>query len=89
MTRCNIYRSDRKAETYLYLREDMEFDDLPEPLQASFGEPVLVMCLALSPDRKLSRVDTARVMESLEEQGYYLQLPPKRTVEEEIGRRFS
>jgi uncharacterized protein YcgL (UPF0745 family) len=47
------------------------------------------MCLELSPDRKLSRVETSSVLQSLEEQGYYLQLPPKRTVEEEISRRFS
>jgi uncharacterized protein YcgL (UPF0745 family) len=89
MTRCNIYRSDRQAETYLYLHDGMEFEELPEPLQASFGPPVLVMCLELSPDRKLSRVETSSVLKHLEEQGYYLQLPPKLTVEEEISRRFS
>jgi uncharacterized protein YcgL (UPF0745 family) len=30
-----------------------------------------------------------RVIESLSEQGFYLQLPPKLPVEEEIARRFS
>jgi len=29
MKPCKVYRSDKKAETYLYLAEDMEFDDLP------------------------------------------------------------
>lgn len=89
MTPCYVYRSDRKAETYLYLLDGMEFDDLPAELRASFGEPALVMRLDLSADRKLSRVEASSVLESLAAQGYYLQLPPKLTIEEEISRRFS
>ena len=89
MQLCNVYRSDRKAETYLYLRKDLEFEDLPEGLQQSFGPPAFVMQLAITPQKKLSRVETARVLEQLEDPGWYLQLPPKLPVEEEIARRFS
>jgi uncharacterized protein YcgL (UPF0745 family) len=58
-------------------------------LQERFGEPVFVLQLELSVDRRLARVDVVKVLESLSEQGFYLQLPPKLTVEEEISHRFS
>ena len=86
MTVCTVLRSDKKAETYLYLSEDFEFDDLPSELQKSFGEPVFVMSLNLSTERKLARVDVKKVLQSLQEHGFYLQLPPKLPVEEEITR---
>jgi len=89
MIPCNVYRSDKKAETYLYLKQGMDFEDLPAELQERFGAPALVMRLELSAGRKLARVDVARVLESLAETGFYLQLPPKLTVEEEIRRRLS
>ena len=89
MTSCTIYRSDKKAETYLYLADEMDFTDLPVALQESFGIPALVMKLQLSANRGLARVDVEKVLEGLAEQGYYLQLPPKLPVEEEIARRFS
>jgi uncharacterized protein YcgL (UPF0745 family) len=89
MTFCKVYRSDKKAETYLYLSDELDFDDLPAELQQSFGAPALVMHLNLSADRKLARVDVGKVLEKLAETGFYLQLPPKLPVEDEIARRFS
>lgn len=86
---CKVYRSDRKSETYLFLSDELEFDDLPEELRKSFGQPAFVMSLDLSAERKLARVDTEKVLDSLAIQGFYLQLPPKLPVEEEIARRFS
>ncbi|MCJ7816131.1 MAG: YcgL domain-containing protein [Xanthomonadales bacterium] len=89
MTPCKVYRSDKQTETYLYLSHELDFADLPEELQERFGVPALVMRLELSADRKLARVDVGKVLESLSENGFYLQLPPKLPVEEEIARRFS
>jgi uncharacterized protein YcgL (UPF0745 family) len=89
MTPCNVYRSDKKAETYLYLSEGLDFSELPEELQQRFGTPALVMRLELSAEKKLARVDVVRVLESLAQQGFYLQLPPKLPIEDEIARRFS
>ncbi len=87
--RCLVYRSDKKQETYLYVADGQDFEDLPPELQRTFGEPALVMSLNLDPDSKLARVDVKSVLQSLKEQGYYLQLPPKLPIEEEISRRFS
>ena len=47
------------------------------------------MSLKLSTDRELARVDVNKVLENLAEQGFYLQLPPKLPVEEEIARRLA
>lgn len=89
MTLCRVYRSDKKAETYLYLADSCQFEDLPPELQQRFGAPSFVMRLDLSSARKLARVDVDQVISSLDEQGYYLQLPPGLPVEEEISRWFS
>ena len=89
MVLCKVYRSDRKAETYLYLAQDLAFDDLPAELRRAFGEPAFVMQLKLSAKSRLARVDVAHVLEELEAHGFYLQLPPELPVEEEIARRFS
>lgn len=89
MTLCTVYRSNRKAETYLYLAENTSFDELPDALQKQFGEPAFVMKLLIRPDRPLARVDVNQVLSQLDDEGYYLQLPPRLPIEEEIARRFS
>lgn len=89
MMLCSIYRSGKKAETYLYLADGLVFDDLPAELRVAFGEPVFVMRLRLDEGRRLARVDVRLVLERLREPGWFLQLPPERPVEEEISRRFA
>ncbi len=83
---CRIFRSDRKSEAYLYLVSEMDFEDLPEELRTAFGDPGLVMTLDLTPVSKLARVDVKKVLKCLEEDGFYLQLPPKLPVEAEISK---
>lgn len=86
---CQVFRSEKKDETYLFLATHQSIDDLPEELRAMFGEPAWVMNLELSPKSKLARAEAKSVLESLRERGYFLQLPPKLPVEEEISKRFS
>ena len=87
--KCMVYRSGKKSETYLYLADGCKFEDLPDNLQRLFGEPAFVMRLDLAGGRCLARVDVEAVKESLGNDGYFLQLPPKLPIEEEISRRFS
>lgn len=89
MTNCTVYRSGKKADTYLYLADALEFEELPDTLRTAFGEPVHVMTLDLGPDRRLAHAESAEVLRALEDPGYYLQLPPKIPIEDEITRRFS
>ena len=73
---CQVFRSSRKEESYLYVDKARGLQDVPESLLAQFGEPSPVMTLLLSPERPLARADAAAVLTSIEQQGYYLQMPP-------------
>ena len=79
-----IFRSSRKEEMYLYVEKANGLVDVPEPLLEQFGEAESVMTLVLKPERKLARADTAEVLQKIEEQGFYLQMPP--TAEELLRR---
>ena len=72
-----IYRSSRKEEMYLYLKEKDGFNEVPKALMDMFGQPSLVIGLELSAQRKLAREDSEQVIKSLNEQGFFLQMPPK------------
>jgi uncharacterized protein YcgL (UPF0745 family) len=71
-----VFKSSRKKEMYIYVDRKQDLSKLPDPLMAHFGEPIHVLDLILTPDKRLSRVDAAKVLESIKEQGFYLQMPP-------------
>ena len=73
---CQVFKSLRQQEMYLYVEKLRGVADVPEDLMARFGEPRPVMVLLLSPERKLARVDVVAVLASIEKQGFYLQMPP-------------
>ena len=72
----NVYRSPRKELTYIYLPQDSKLASLPDTLRESFGEPELVVSLLLTPDRKLARYSGEYVLSEIEQQGFFLQMPP-------------
>lgn len=73
---CEIFRSSRKEEMYLYVERARGLEDVPEVLMKQFGEPESVMTIMLTPERKLARADVAEVLDGIEQQGFYLQMPP-------------
>ncbi|MGQ0501599.1 MAG: YcgL domain-containing protein [Panacagrimonas sp.] len=73
---CRIFRGTRQAELYLYLRSDVELATLPQALLHRLGSLTPVMQLALTPLRKLARVDVDEVIRQLQSKGWFLQLPP-------------
>ena len=75
-TKCWVYKSVRKEEMYLYLSAEDAFDVLPEELLSSFGKPVFVLSLELTATRRLARVETSKVITALQQDGYFLQMPP-------------
>lgn len=75
--KCSVVRSSRKDFTYVYLLEGHDFDELPISLKKVFGDPEFVMDLELYPERKLAYEDVNKVMKSLSENGYHLQMPPQ------------
>lgn len=73
---CWIYKDGHRGDVYLYLAEEEGFDAAPKALIESMGRLEFVMELELHPQRKLARANVLEVMEALDAQGYYLQLPP-------------
>mgnify|MGYP000114927314 CR=1 FL=1 len=73
---CTVYKSPKKADTYLFIKVRDDFSDVPEALKSTFGTPILVTVLNLASKAKLGFADLEKVKTSLLEQGYYLQLPP-------------
>jgi uncharacterized protein YcgL (UPF0745 family) len=73
---CNIYKSRRKEETYLYVSLADDLSRVPEVLLETFGRPELVTKMIITPERKLARADVEKVMASIREKGFYLQMPP-------------
>lgn len=74
--RCFIYKSLKKEELYLYLQNKDDFTAIPEALFKSFGHTEFVMELEISPERKLAREDSQKVLLSLQEKGFFVQMPP-------------
>jgi len=62
---------------YLYVLKEEGLSRVPEELLKLFGKPQPAMVLLLTPEKKLARVSVAKVIESLTEQGFYLQMPPR------------
>lgn len=74
---CRVFRCSRQNEMYVYLRADLEAQELPADLLQRLGRLSPVMQIALHPERKLARVDVAAVIERLRTVGWYLQMPPR------------
>ncbi len=72
---CSIYKSSKKEGTYLYIPKRGDFSQVPDTLMQMFGKPVFVMLVNLE-SRQLAQVNVENVKSSLDEQGFFLQLPP-------------
>lgn len=72
----HIYKSQRRPDTYVYLRERDGFQHLPDSLRERLGELVWVLELDITPDRRLARENSQQVIANLDRHGYHLQLPP-------------
>ena len=71
-----VYRSPRIENMYLFVDGDEGTERVPEELLGRFGEPQEALRLVLTPERRLARAEAAVVLEAIEAQGFYLQLPP-------------
>lgn len=71
-----VYKSRRRADTYLYLACRDGFDRLPAALRQALEPFQHVLDVALTPRRTLAREDPQTVRANLARQGYHLQWPP-------------
>lgn len=71
-----VYKSLKKADTYVYLAGRDDLARLPEPLRAQLGELRFVLEVALTPERRLAQEDPAVVRANLVARGFHIQFPP-------------
>ena len=72
-----IFKSDKTAETYLYVDYKKGLRVVPEELLSNLGQTQSIMIIPLSKDKILARVDVNKVLQSIEKIGYFLQMPPQ------------
>ena len=77
MRMVEIFKGNKREEMYLFVDQKEGLKSVPEDLLAAFGQPESVMILPLTNSKKLARVTASDVLESIEKQGYFLQMPPK------------
>jgi uncharacterized protein YcgL (UPF0745 family) len=70
-----VYKSLRKPDTYLYLREKDAFGLVPEGVRLPLGALSFVLDVALTPGRRLARADADVVRANLAMLGFHLQGP--------------
>ena len=71
-----VYKSRRRADTYVYLARRDDVACLPASLRDSLGALDFVLEVALTPERTLARAEAAVVRANLAACGFHLQLPP-------------
>ena len=71
-----VYKSLKKADTYVFLAGRDDSGRLPEPLRAQLGTLHFVLEVDLSSRRTLAQADPAVVMTNLATRGFHVQFPP-------------
>ncbi|MFK7733348.1 MAG: YcgL domain-containing protein [Pseudomonadales bacterium] len=71
-----MFRSEKMELAYLYVPQGSDLKSLPGDLLKSFGEPGFVLDLELDESRKLALANPRDVLDSINEHGFYLQMPP-------------
>lgn len=74
---CDVYKSSREQGLYLFVLREKGLDDVPETLLQKFGKPALVTSFILTAERRLARCSGEQVIEAIDKQGFYLQMPPR------------
>lgn len=71
-----VYKSLRKADTYVYVAARDAFDPLPAPLRAQLEPLAFVLEVELTPGRRLARIGADDLAAHLRDRGFHVQLPP-------------
>ena len=73
---CEVFRSPKREGMYLYVDRSAGLTRVPDELLNVFGKPVSALVLQLTPTRRLAQADAREVRAAIEDQGFYLQMPP-------------
>ncbi len=72
-----VYKSLKQFDYFLFVKKEEGLQRVPDGLRQLLGVLEKVMDLELDENRHLARADVVQVMRQIEEQGYYLQMPPQ------------
>ena len=72
----DIYKTTRRAETFLFVPAGVVPDDWPDGLAETFQPAEHVMTLTWTEQQPLAAQPASEVMTAIVERGYFLQLPP-------------
>jgi uncharacterized protein YcgL (UPF0745 family) len=72
-----VYKSPKKIDTYLYVEKRDDFSRVPKELMKQFGKPLFVMTIPLMKREAIAGISTLKFSQKLQNEGFYLQLPPK------------
>jgi uncharacterized protein YcgL (UPF0745 family) len=72
---CFVYKCSEKQQLYVFVKNKDDFSCLPETLISNLGNLELVIEMELTPDRKLAKENAVQVIASLNEKGYFIQMP--------------
>ena len=72
----HVYKSPKRADTYVYLAARDDFGRIPEPLRTQLGPLQFVLEVDLVQGRRLALEDPDVVRENLALRGFHLQFPP-------------
>lgn len=70
-----IYRSSVKEGLYAYVQAGSAIDSLPEAVLKQLGKPEKAMDLELDGSRTLPNADVNEVVDAIQSQGFYIQMP--------------
>ncbi len=76
----SIYRGKYKEDHYIYLPEADKFDVVPDAIIRLMGGLNFAMEIDITPESKLATSDPKEVIAKIEEQGFYLQMPPRHEI---------
>jgi len=90
---CAVYKSERKADTYLYVvkqaEQEKELEVVPEAVAQPLGQLTYVMDIDLSTRESLARIDINELKKALDEKGLYIQMPPSQEELAKLDERLS
>ncbi|MBD9370629.1 YcgL domain-containing protein [Xanthomonas sp. XNM01] len=74
-----VYKSLRKADTYVFLAEREGFTRMPDAVRQQLGELSFLLEVALDAGRRLAQSDPQVVRANLRTHGFHVQFPPTLT----------
>ncbi len=80
---CDIFKSAKQPDTYLYLPVGKDQAQLPEGLLALLGEITPFLTIDVHPQRHLAQAKADEVLKAIQDNGFYLQMAPDKILAEQ------